>query len=743
MSSTILHKDRVAGNPAKGPFFQSQGVTSATAVTPDTTPERRNSTPRDGPNYTREPVPNSVDSFGSLGLLIDDDQPIPYYASDSSPGPNSPIPTSPRPQSPTPSSRRSLPAFGPQFLDELPSSSNMPAATPAKRDVRRSPSPVSKLRFAKLSTRHACPSASQLVGSTSVSAPPRRMEPYASLPPIPRLAKTPRRSNSDILGLHVGRAEKVVTFEPQMSTLAHDTGVAEHQFFTPSPSLGKRAAPTAESGPEYATSEVASKQGRPNNEFEPSISRIRHEEPLADRGRSLAASFVNIGLAPTPDEVYNGVPLRPGYTNFSNESDTGFSQRVRQHRRHTTSHKVIRRARQLSQSLKAASSGPQTLAALQAVSAFTSSGTQPLTCLERQEALDDVGVLQKLVEIQRLYLSHGPIQTLVCSIVGALSLDDSIPLARFDVETLLETTLASMRIHWNDGDVMRESLHALDSLSRLERIRKDIIPSTGVIVVVGRCLHHHTHDEAIISRAIRFLGQAVVRCHENKIEIVSCGALNSIINAAQTHSGNLLLQAHLCLALRNLSISYEYDQQQMPKSSSMALTHAVGSVAPTMVGALLDAMMSHGHAYAVASHSLAALFHLTHAHNQTRHIVRHDMWEHALVDTASRHVTKATLQIMALAVISKVVETGGPFAAKRLLRVGAVRLALTSMHRFVNRRAVLFYGALLVRSILQAVGNGIEEIRACGGVERLLDILYSAVVAPVCTEEPFAGYADP
>lgn len=674
---------------------------------------------------------------------MNNDQATPDRVINSSPGPHSPVPTSPKPQSPTPS-RHSLPMFGPQSLDELPSFSNISTATPGKRDVRRCPSPVSKLRYARMSTRHAQPSTAQPAGSASASTSPRHIAPYASLPPIPQVVETARRFNSDILDAH-GTSIKASAHENQKPKLVDDTGIPE-QLFSVSPSVSKRrGALPVEGGSAPARFKAAAQQEWLSNEFDPLVGRNRHEEPLIDEGRSLAASFVDVGLAPTSDEVYSGAGSRHGYGNDSIGNGTGFSQRVRQHRRHTTSHKVIRRARHLSQNLRAASSGPQTLSALQAISAFTSSGTHQLACLERQEALDDVGVLQKLVEIQRLYLSHGPIQTIVCSIVGHLNLDDSLPLARFDAEALLETTLASMRIHWNDSDVMRESLQALDSLSRLERIRKDFLPSTGVIVVVGRCLHHHTHDAAIIFGAIRFFGQVVISCHENKIEVVSCGALNSIINAAQTHSSNLLLQAHLCLTLRNLCIGYEHDQSQMPKSSSMALSHAVGSVGPTMIGALLDAMMSHGHAYTVASHALAALFHLTHAHNQTRHIVRHDLWEHALVDTASRHVTKATLQIMALAVISKVVEAGGPYAAKRLLRVGAVRLALTSMHRFVNRRAVLFYGALLVRSILQAVGDGIEEIRACGGVERLLDILYSAIVTPICTEEPFAGYgyADP
>lgn len=556
--------------------------------------------------------------------------------------------------------------------------------------------------------------------------------------PISEVVESAPHPDSDFLDSYTLDSEKVTVPEGPISR----SRVDGHPFFVPPSFSRKRGVPTHEREPGHVRLSSVPKRSWAQDGDETSLNGNRRQD-LRDGSRSLAATLVNIGLATTPDEVYNGIGQYPGYGSNSTGSSTGFSQRVRQHRRHTTSHKVIRRARQLSQSLKAAGSGPQTLAALQAISAFTSSGAQPLACLERQEALDDVGVLQKIVEIQRLYLSHAPIQTLVCSIVGNLSLDDSLPLARFDVETLLETILASMRIHWNDSDVMRESLQALDSISRLEHVRKDLLPSTGVIIVVGRCLHHHTHDEVIISHAIRFLGQAVIRCHENKIEVVSCGALNSIINAAETHSGNSLLQAHLCLTLRNLCISHEYDQLQIPKSSSMAHSHAVGSVAPTMIGALLDAMMSHGHTYAIASHALAALFHLTYAHNQTKHIIRHDLWEHALVDTASRHVTKANLQTMALAVISKVVEAGGPFAAKRLLRVGAVRLALSSMYRFVNRRAVLFYGALLVRSILQTVGDGVEEIRACGGVERLLDILYSAVVAPVRVEEPFAGYADP
>lgn len=112
-------------------------------------------------------------------MLTDDDHPIPNHVFDSSIGPDSPIYKLPRPLFPTPFSRRPIPAFRTRFSDKLSSSPNMLATTSANRNAKPSPSPFSKLCYDKFSTRHAFPSASQLVAfiSFTLHTPPPRPSP--------------------------------------------------------------------------------------------------------------------------------------------------------------------------------------------------------------------------------------------------------------------------------------------------------------------------------------------------------------------------------------------------------------------------------------------------------------------------------------------------------------------------------------------------------------------------------------
>lgn len=722
---TAIRSDFPGNNDLNEPLARKGGL----EVLPQKFSTLKIPPPNDLNELDEEGIPVSMLTPTSPRLATSDGPAGEDTVGPTSPVPLSPSPTSPTTQSPVASSRRSLPSY--MVISETsPSSPNLSAVTPPRRKIRRNRSPVTQLRFAPIEAPFSRgPDQDEFSHNTS-----------ALYQPVPSALpdEDTRHSYSNVMNTPGNIGEDMKSSLRNLR-ISRDSLTTDAPFFVPPP---RRAGPPVTGkGPYNREDKLLSNKLRRGTKGE-ALMGNNNINPVPDDERSVALTFVDVSLAPATDEFYNQNGKASANLNFSTSNTAVFSQRVRQHRRHTTNQRVIRRARQLSHTLNAAGSGPEMLAGLQAVSSFVSSGPQPLSCLERQEALDDSGVLKKMVEVQRLYLKYAPVQSTIGSIIGALSLDDRLPLAQFDVEAVLETILTSMRVHWNNSDVIRESLHALDAISRLERMRKEVMPTTGVIVVVGQCLHYHIHDDAIISSAIRFLGHGVIRSYENKIEVITCGALTSIINAAQTRSGDHRLQAQLCLTLRNLSVRWNDEGQQTSRTEPIALTQAINSSAASIIGVLLDTMMSHGHAYAVASHGFAALYHLSHTHNQTNHIMTHKLWEHALVDTASRHVARVTLQTMALAVISKVAEVGGSIAAKRLLRVGAIRLALTNMHRFVNRRSVLLYGSVLVRLTLQGTGDGMQEIRACGGVERLLDILYSTVVAPISTEEPFAGYAD-
>lgn len=399
----------------------------------------------------------------------------------------------------------------------------------------------------------------------------------------------------------------------------------------------------------------------------------------------------------------------------------------RQYRPHTMSHQVFRNARQVTHALEMAASASGTHSAISALSSFAFSSPQAFACLERQEALDDAGAFQKLLHLQSTYLSNASIQSSSLSVVGSLRLDDRIPMTFFSVEMAVDSSLAAMQLHSENVIVVRAGLCALDALVRLDHVRMRLVPSAGVIGIVGQCMSKHGNDEVGMGNAIRFLGHAAIGSDRNKMAMVSCGAIQKALRAGRMFASNGELQSSVCLMLRNVTVGGGQHLSSLPGAEVVHL--------------LLDCMLAHGQLYPVATHALAALFHLTSMTDSSRRILRHDLWEHALVETACRHESRVRLQAMALAVIGKVVIVGGSSAAKRLIRVGAVRLALGAMHRFVNRRAVLYYGSVMVRLTLEAVGGGMDEIGACGGVERLLDLLYCTVVAPVSSEEPFAGYA--
>lgn len=413
---------------------------------------------------------------------------------------------------------------------------------------------------------------------------------------------------------------------------------------------------------------------------------------------------------------------------FPDAANSTSRTRVRQNKRNVISNRTIRRARQIAHDLDLTTTPAQVHSAVNTLFNFAFAHDQPLTILERQEALDDSGALLKLLHWQAEYLSDTSVQSCIAKTIAYLRLDDRMPLSRFSSERALDSVLASLQLHMGNMILVRDLIFALDSLCRLEAVRISLVPSAGVINMVGQCMEKHANDRAVMSSAIRFLAHVSVRSNHNKIAMVSCGALLRALAAGQMFPHDQNLHTDLCLTLRNVTVGQGMHFSSMPM---FEMTHF-----------LLDALVAYGHITALATHALTGLFHLSNLKESSRCIIRHNVWEEALVNTAMRHPCKVGLQTMAMAVLAEVLSVGGPSAARRLVQVGALRLALGDMHRFVNRRAILYYGALMIRLILQSIDDGMDEVRACGGVERLLDLLYCTVVAPVSIEEPLSGYAD-
>lgn len=351
--------------------------------------------------------------------------------------------------------------------------------------------------------------------------------------------------------------------------------------------------------------------------------------------------------------------------------------------------------------------------------------------MERQEALDDAGAFDALLTLQANHLSHPGIQSLCASILSSLRLDDRTPLTRFDPGLAVHSLLHALRVHGGSSvGVVRDIIRALDALARLESVRTGVIARTGAIATLGHYMMSYPGDAIVQIHALRFLAHSAVRVMGNKIEMGMCGALRGGLLAARAQVRNRSVITSAVLAIRNVTAGGHLGTEHaMPVSE--------------MVETSLDALLTHGQVGMIVNDALAGLMHLTNeGKDGIRCVLRHERWESALTDTAARHAGKGGVQTMALAVLGRAVSAGGPLAARRIIRVGGVKVALGAMHRFVNRRSVLFYGSRLVRGLLQVAGGGMDEVRESGGVERLLDLLYCTVVAPVTMEETCGGYAD-
>ncbi|PXF49183.1 hypothetical protein BWQ96_00972 [Gracilariopsis chorda] len=402
--------------------------------------------------------------------------------------------------------------------------------------------------------------------------------------------------------------------------------------------------------------------------------------------------------------------------------------RARAQRRQTTKESVRERAKDFAKQLERSESAASAYSVISSLSDFAFAVVELTALLERQEALDDFGAFRKMVELQNTFIQHAGIQRIVCSVLGSLRIDESTGGLKIAMMLTVDTIVQSLRLHERDSGICKAGIRALTSLSNMNDVRSRIIPSCNAIGVAVECMELHAGDEGVQSDGTRFLSHASLHSETNKSQIAMHGGLRRAVRAALEFPASRVLHTHVSTILRNITVG---------RPDVVAQAEILNSVE-----ALLDTLKLHGQASMTAVHALAALHHLTTSMETIKRIVRYQSWESVLMGTAKRHSGKATVQTLAMAVAGSVAAADGPTAQVKLAHAGAIKIALTAMHRFVNRSAVLFTGARLVKVLLVGFHNAMDEVKQCGGTERLLDILYCTVVTPTFVEERYSGYSD-
>eukprot|EP00737_Agarophyton_chilense_P003707 gb/GEZJ01004414.1/.p1 GENE.gb/GEZJ01004414.1/~~gb/GEZJ01004414.1/.p1 ORF type:complete len:562 (-),score=59.32 gb/GEZJ01004414.1/:3863-5548(-) len=402
--------------------------------------------------------------------------------------------------------------------------------------------------------------------------------------------------------------------------------------------------------------------------------------------------------------------------------------RARETRRHGTQEAVRDRAKEISKDLGGCETPYTAYSVLKEMMEFAFGLVEFTTILERQQALDDFGAFRKMVDVQHSYLEHAGIQKLACTILGSLRIDESIGGVKLGMMQTVDAVVQCLREHGRIASICREGIRALTALSRMNDVRTRIIPTCNAIGVTAGCMELHAGDQDVQNEGARFFSHASLHSETNKSHIAMHGGLRRALRAAREFPTSRALHTHLCTTLRNITVS---------RPDVVAQAEILESVE-----SLMDTLKRHGQASTTAIHALAALHHLTSSTESIKRILRYDSWEHIIIGTAKRHSSKPNVQVLALAVAGSVASAGTEHTRERLIQVGAVKAALSAMYRFVNRRGILLTGSRLVKVLLVGFEQALVDLRQCGGVERLLDILYCTVVTPTSGEERYSGYAD-
>lgn len=295
----------------------------------------------------------------------------------------------------------------------------------------------------------------------------------------------------------------------------------------------------------------------------------------------------------------------------------------------------------------------------------------------------------------------------------------------------VELILSALRTHCALLSVLTPALAALAALAGIPHVRASVLPRCNAIGVVVDVLRGHPSQPGLHADAARFFSRAALRCEGNKSDIAHNGALDLLAAAVRAERAHARLHCANSLALRNVTVC---------RADVVAYAGKLG-----LVKDLVWTIDKHGAEECTARHALAALFHLVNGdggENATR-VCRVDRWAEVLCGAARLHAATDCVQILVFGIAGILVRVGGEDAARGLMRAGAVQLALEGMHQHVTSRGLLYYGARMLSAVLDAAGAGMDLVGECGGVDRLLDLLYCSAALPKSdVGEVCAGYAE-
>lgn len=352
--------------------------------------------------------------------------------------------------------------------------------------------------------------------------------------------------------------------------------------------------------------------------------------------------------------------------------------------------------------------------------------TDDLVVLQRQDALDDAGAVAAVVEVVGMFHEVVQVQRIGMAVLAAVRYAPAGTM-KIVVQEVVEIVVGAMKTHRTDHLVVRNGLCALAELVRLDDVRNRVLGRAGAIGVVVMCLVERDPKEDVVTAALRFFRIAAVGSEGNKSDIVWNGGLEWCM--AYVDKWNQQHLADWCVLIRNLTVG----------RTDIAVVIADMDVVPKLVKALTKL----SHLYDVVVNILVALFQIVSAHEDNANkFVQCQGWELVLCDLMQTYFDRWRVQTLVAGIV-EIVAVQNHQHAQILVSVGMIALMLKAMHTHVTRRGLLYYAAKAVRILFLKTGQGMDQLRECGGVDTLLDILYCSVARPITdTNEICTGYAD-
>lgn len=363
--------------------------------------------------------------------------------------------------------------------------------------------------------------------------------------------------------------------------------------------------------------------------------------------------------------------------------------------------------------------------ALLALRSFQTSASSLAQQLQIAAALDAAAALHALVDLTGLYHESAPLQALALAALADWRLS-SHALAALPAAEAAETVCAALRTHGARPAVAAPALHCLASLAAIHA-QADSLDRCGALPLANDVLAKHEGNVGVAVAAARFFGAAAGE-PGNSGTVASDGALERLLKSLRAAPRDLELALLVSAAVRNVTVGSE-DARKM-------------AVKLGCLGDLVGVLRRHGRSVEAVVHALAGLYHvLFGGEGNAERVGQVEGWADAICEVARTHFDRHVVQTLVMGVGAGL---NGDGMREELVRKGAVQVAVNGMHRHVTHRDVLYYGSRFLRGLLEGCEEGMEEVRNCGGVERLLDLLYCSVARPAGVEvgERYAGYAE-